>query len=46
MPASLQADLAGASGRRFQSHDDDELQLPDGINVEEARSAFHSSICF
>ncbi len=40
MPASLQAHIADAGGRRIPIHDDDELQLPDGINVEEARSAF------
>lgn len=40
MPAALQAHIDGAGGRRIPIHDDDELQLPDGINVEEARSAF------
>ncbi len=36
LPESLAAQISGAGGRGLP-HDDEELQLPDGINVEEAR---------
>lgn len=44
LSSSLQEQIAGAGGRRLPD-DDHELQLPDGINVEEARRAVNAANC-